>query len=319
MNDERRFMDFLDLAPRSKKPRGKGLTCVGDEGDPLPWVRDMLETWGDYVDSVKFVPALLMMPARIVEQRIKMYRDFNIDVALDDPIFGIAYYQGKGEELLRKARDMGFTHCQIDTHCVKIKDPERVKKADDDGLRFSAMAKEFGLKLWGEVGQKYAEGDTARGKGGSLNVPQIIKDMKHLLGPGGCERVFLENRVMRDAIGDYGEKQAGDDQLREVINTVGVHNVYIEIANQMPFESRNCHRFWAVRTFGPDVNFGGGTVLKEIRFVEAIRRGIIFVPGPSKVSSRLWMTSLAKNNGKAAAEWWKEPYPIDLDVAAKLK
>ena len=110
MNDERRFMDFLELAPRSKKPRSKGLTCVGDEGDPLPWVRDMLETWGDYVDSVKFVPALLMMPARIVEQRIKMYRDFNIDVALDDPIFGIAYYQGKGEELLRKARDMGFTY-----------------------------------------------------------------------------------------------------------------------------------------------------------------------------------------------------------------
>lgn len=319
MNDERRFFDFLDLAPRSKKPRKQGLTCIGDEGDPIPWVRGMLETWGDYVDSVKFVPALLMMPARIAEERIKMYRDFNIDVALDDPIFAIAYYQGKGEQMLRQARDMGFTHCQIDTHLVKLKDPARLKKADEDNLHFAAMAKGLGFKLWGEVGQKHAEGDTARGKGGSLNAQQIISDMKHLLGPGGCERVFLENRVMRDAIGDYGEKEAGTTQLREILETVGPHNVYIEIANQMPFESRNCHRLWAVRTFGPDVNFGGGTVLKEMRFVEAIRRGVIFVPGPSKASSRFWVNSLAKNGGKAAEEWWKEPYPIDLEVAAKLK
>ena len=47
----------------------------------------------------------------------------------------------------------------------------------------------------------------------------------------------------------------------------------------MPFEARNCHRFWAVRNFGPDVNFAGGTPLKEVRFVEAIRRGVIFIPG----------------------------------------
>lgn len=319
MKDEARFLDFLELAPRSKKPRKQGLTCIGDEGDPIPWVRGMLEIWGDYCDSVKFVPALLNMPWRNVEERVKLYRDFQMDVALDDPIFAIAYYQGKAEQLLRTTRDMGFTHCQIDTHHVKPTDAAGRKKADEDGLRYAALAKELGFKLWGEVGQKHEEGDTARAKGGGLNVPQIIADMKQMLGPGGCERVFLENRVMRDAIGDYGEKQTGDAQLRQVIETVGPENVYIEIANQMPFESRNCHRFWAVRTFGPDVNFGGGTVLKEIRFVEAIRRGIIFVPGPSKASSRLWVKSMAKNGGKAAKEWWREDYPIDLAVAQKLR
>lgn len=318
MDDERRFLDFLELAPRSAKPRTQGLTCIGDEGDPIPWVRNMLEIWGEYIDCVKFVPALLMMPSRIVEERVKLYRDFNLGVALDDPIFAIAYYQGKTEELLRTAREIGFTHCQVDTRHVRLDDAEREKTADEDGLRFSALAKELGLKLWGEVGQKHEEGDRARAKGGLLNVEGIVAEMKRLLA-SGCEHVFLENRVMRDAIGDYGERQEGARQIRQIVEEVGQDNIYIEIANQMSFEARNCHRFWAVRTFGPEVNFAGGTTLKEVRYVEAIRRGIIFIPGPSKSSSRLWVKSLAKNNGKAAKDWWKEDYPIDPSVVEKLR
>jgi phosphosulfolactate synthase (CoM biosynthesis protein A) len=319
MKDEERFFEFLELAPRSSKPRTQGLTCIGDEGDPVPWCRDMLEIWGDYADSVKFVPALLMMPGRIVAERVKMYRDFDMGVALDDPIFAIAYYQGKAEQLLQSAWDMGFTHCQIDTKNVNLDDPKRVAAAEEDQVRLSQLATDIGLKLWGEVGQKHEEGDRARGnRAGSLNVEAIVEDMKELLDEG-CEHVFLENRVMRFAIGDYGEKDQGADQVRQIVDRVGQENIYIEIANQMPFEARNCHRFWAVRNFGPDVNFAGGTTLKEIRFVEAIRRGVIFIPGPSKASSRLWVKSLAKNNGRAADDWWTEPYPIDQGVAETLR
>ena len=316
--DGKRFFDFLELSTRSEKPRVSGLTSIGDEGDPIAWVKAMLETWGDYVDSVKFVPALLMMPAKNVEERAKLYRDFKLGVALDDPIFAIAYYQGKAGELLRKAWDMGFTHCQIDTQHVDLKDPEKEKRAAEDHLRYSAMAKEIGFKLWGEVGQKHEEGDIARAEAGAVNVASIVAEMQRLL-VSGCEHVFLENRVVRHAIGDYGEKAHGGEQIRTIIETVGRDKVYFEIANQMTFEARNCHRLWAVRTFGPDVNFAGGTTLKEVRFVEAIRRGVIFVPGPSKSSSRLWVKSLAKNGGRAAVEWWKEDYEIDPASAAKLR
>ena len=104
MTNDKRFFDFLELAPRAPKPRRKGLLCIGDEGDPLSWVKEMLEAWGDYVDSVKFVPALLMMPQKVVEKRVRLYRDLDLDVALDDPIFAIAYYLGKAEELLRKVK-----------------------------------------------------------------------------------------------------------------------------------------------------------------------------------------------------------------------
>ena len=209
MKNDARFFDFLELAPRSGKPRKQGMTTIGDEGESVAWLRSMLEIWGDYADSVKFVPALLMMPARVVEERVKLYRDFGLNVGLDDPIFAIAYYQNKAEQLLRKAREMGFTHCQIDTKAVRLDDPARERKADEDQIKYSALARELGFKLWGEVGQKHQEGDRARAGGGRLNVDTIIADMKALLAEG-CEQVFLENRVVREAIGDYGEKASGD-------------------------------------------------------------------------------------------------------------
>jgi phosphosulfolactate synthase len=318
MNVDQRLFDFLELAPRSSKPRKQGLTNIADEGDPVSWVRDMLDTWGEYVDSVKFTAALLMVPTRVMEQRIKIYRDHGLSIALADPIFAIAYYQGKAEQYLRAARDMGFTHCQIDTRQVKLLDSDWVRRADEDEMRLVGLARELGLALWGEVGQKHEEGDKARGEGGTLDGTGIIQEMKRLLSLG-CEAVFLENRVVRHAIGDYGEKEGGTEQIRQIVAEVGLENIHIEIANQMSPESRNCHRLWAVRTFGPDVNFTGGTTLKDVRFVEAIRRGIIFVPGPSKASSRLWVNSLAKNRGKAAERWWEEDYPIDVAAASKLR
>src|SRR5262245_40657444 len=103
--------DFLELAPRSQKPRTAGLTTLGDQGQPLAWLREMLESYAAYLDGVKFTPAfVLLTPGRVIEERTKLYRDYNVNVALDDPTFAIAYYQGKADELLRRAREIGFTH-----------------------------------------------------------------------------------------------------------------------------------------------------------------------------------------------------------------
>lgn len=101
------------------------------------------------------------------------------------------------------------------------------------------------------------------------------------------------------------------------MEAVGQDNIFIEITGQLPFDVRMCHRFWAVRNFGPDVNMGGGELIEEMRYIEGIRRGITFVKGPSKSTSMLWMKSLVENGGRAAEEWWKGEYPIDLSLVQK--
>src|SRR5713226_5701220 len=306
---EKRFLDFLEIAPRGQKPRRRGRTTILEQCHPISWIRELLEMWGEYVDCVKFPVTCISLPWHAVEEKVRLYRDHKVDVAIDDPMFAIAYYQGKAEQYLRALRDIGFTHIQIDTHFMGS--PKTTEKARQDEARHFALARELGLKPEGEVGQKWEEGDRARAGGGLLNVEVIIAAAKRLLA-AGCERVSLESRGIREEIGDYGEKEEGTRQIREIVSAVGVENIFIEITGQLPFDVRMCHRFWAVRNFGPDVNMGGGELIEEMRYIEGIRRGITFVKGPSRSTSMLWFKSMVKNSGRAADDWWKEEYPIDL-------
>jgi phosphosulfolactate synthase (CoM biosynthesis protein A) len=309
---DKRFLDFIELAPRSTKPRRRGLTTFVEQGLPLPFVRDVLNEYGEYVDCIKFTNSYLNVPWRAVEARVKLYRDFQVEVSIDDPTFAIAYYQGKAGEFLRAVANTGFTHVQIDTRHIDLGDDKTREKADADELKYIAMARELGLRVEGEVGQKWEEGDLARSADGLLNVDAIVAEMKRLLAVG-CEHVYLESLVIRRAIGDYGEKEDGGNQVRQIFELVGQDNLFFEIG-QLPFKSLMCHRFWAVRNFGPDVNMGGSEPLLDVRYIEAIRRGFTYVPGPSKSTPRLWLKSLVRNGGKAAEKWWTEDYPIDQSL-----
>ena len=308
---DKRFLDFLELAPRSRKPRIRGLTTIGEHGYAIGWLGEMLEMWGEYIDIVKLTPTSLHVPSNTMEKKVKLYRDHNIGVGIDDPIFAIAYHQGKADQLLRTLRDLGFTDVQVDTQHIKLGEKGNSKKAAEDELHYIAKAREMGFSVIGEVGLKTPDGDLARAGEGKLNVEAVVEEMKRLLQLG-CHHVYLESKVIRDVIGNYGEKESGTEQIRRVVDAVGQDNIFIEVAGRA-FNTRMCQRFWAVRNFGPEVNMSAGGSLEEIRYVEAVRRGNTFVHGPSRTTSRLWLKSLVKNGGKAAEEWWKEEYPIDLN------
>jgi phosphosulfolactate synthase (CoM biosynthesis protein A) len=315
---KRRFLDFVELAPRSPKPREKGLSTFGDRGYPADWIRGMLEAYGDYIDVVKFTPTCLLAPWEDIEKKVRLYRDHEVGVGTDDPIFAISYFQGKAERLLRTLREIGFTHVQIDTRHVELQNAAAEKRAEEDEPRYFALARDLAFKVSGEVGKKWPKGDRMRAGRGAINVQATVAEVKRLLALG-CEHVYLESRVLRDAIGDYGERDDGTRQIAEIVQAVGSDKIFIEISGQIPFDTRQCHRFWAVRNFGPEVNMGGGGSIEEARYVEAIRRGMTFVGGPARSSSKLWIKSLATHGGKAAAEWWKEEYELDpsLIVADK--
>ena len=195
---------------------------------------------------------------------------------------------------------------QIDTRFVEPQSPDAAKKADEDEQRYLALARDLGLKVMGEIGQKLPQGDRMRTERDSMNVSAAVSEIKRLLDLG-CEYVYLESRMLREVIGEYGEREEGTRQIIEIVEAVGSEKIFIEISGQLPFDTRQCHRFWAVRTFGPEANIGGGGSIEEAGYVEAIRRGMTFVGGPHRTtSSKLWIKSLARHGGKAAAEWWKE-------------
>ena len=225
----------------------------------------------------------------------------------------LRHHEGRetgGEQLAEAiASPMGSSEARVAEHA---------KKADEDEQRYYALARELGLKIMGEIGKKWPKGDRMRAGKGSVDVQASVSDTKRLLALG-CEHVYLESRVIRDAIGDYGERQEGTRQISEIVEAVGIEKIFIEISGQIPFDTRQCHRFWAVRNFGPEVNMGGGGSIEEARYVEAIRRGITFVGGVGRSSSKLWIKSLANHGGKAAAEWWKEEFEVDPSLISASK
>ena len=99
-------------------------------------------------------------------------------MAADDPMFAIAYYQGKAEQFLRTIRELGFTHAQIDTQSINLGEMADLKKLHEDWQKYMALALELGLKIEGEVGQKTPDGDLARSGKGRLNVQAVVGEMK---------------------------------------------------------------------------------------------------------------------------------------------
>ena len=77
---------------------------------------------------------LVAQPCRIVEGKVRLYRDHQVNVAIDDPMFAIAYYRGKAEQYLRTVREVGFPHVQLDTHFLGKKENER--QAQEDEMRY---------------------------------------------------------------------------------------------------------------------------------------------------------------------------------------
>ena len=61
-----RFLDFVELAPRSQKPRAKGLSTFSAQGT-FDWIRGVLDTYSDYIDVVKFTPVCHLAPGDEME------------------------------------------------------------------------------------------------------------------------------------------------------------------------------------------------------------------------------------------------------------
>jgi len=72
---EKMFLDFLDRAPRSEKPRARGFQTVSEMGYPIPWLREMLDTYAPYIDCAKFaVSPCWTIPGRMIDGTITSVR-----------------------------------------------------------------------------------------------------------------------------------------------------------------------------------------------------------------------------------------------------
>src|SRR2546427_878825 len=151
---ERAFA-FLEINRRDEKPRTTGLTEIrGPYYTPLGrrYLEDLLEGFGEYVDSLKFAGgSFALMPRQRLLELIETAHRFQVQVSTGGFIERVLT---KGatqvEKYIAECGELGFDVIEISAGFITI--------STDDWVRLIKKVQDAGLKAKPEVGIQFGAG-----------------------------------------------------------------------------------------------------------------------------------------------------------------
>jgi phosphosulfolactate synthase (CoM biosynthesis protein A) len=252
--------DFLRMNERQGKPRSRGITeirgpyysAMGER-----YLQDVLETMGEYVDSLKFAGgSFALMPDEALKGIIDTAHKH--DVMISTGGF-IEYVLTQGKEAVDKyveaCREVGFDIIEISSGFISI--------PTDDWLRLVERVQKAGLKAKPEVGIQFgAGGDTVAGEleaEGTRDPEWMISQARRFID-AGAYMIMIESEGITENADPWRT-----DVPAEVINALGLEKVMFEAADPGVFE-------WYVKNYGAEVNLFVDH--SQIVHLETLRRGI---------------------------------------------
>jgi phosphosulfolactate synthase len=241
------FDGFLDLPPRSPKPRVQGLTHVIDKGLNLRDIEGLFDTAGEFVDVVKLGWGTSYVTNNL-EKKIALYRSFETPVVCGGTLFEAAYARGKLEEYRQWLADNRFSHVEISDGTIDLPRERKLALIAELSADFVVMS---------EVGSKDAE---------IVFAPyQWVEWMREELAAGAW-KVITEGREGGTA-GIYrptGEMRTG--LIDEIVHSIELGDIIFEAPTK-------ASQAWFVKQFGPEVNLGN-IPPEEVIPLETLRVGL---------------------------------------------
>ncbi|ACL70925.1 phosphosulfolactate synthase [Halothermothrix orenii] len=256
--DDRRYNGWelemdCPIEGRVLKPRHKGVTMVLDKGLGIRALKDLLEIAGDYIDFLKFsFGTSFVYPHDILIEKIKLARLYGIEVFPGGTLFEVAASQGKVNEFLFRAKQLGFTTVEISNGTFDIGEKLRQESI--------IKASSLGFKVLTEVGKK------------DRNNPLTLEEMKTQIKEdieNGATKVIIEGRESGKGISIYRDDGSIDMKMLEGIVSSVPHNLDV-IIWEAPLKKQQAV---LINQFGPNVNLGNIRV-DEVIALEALRRGL---------------------------------------------
>lgn len=266
MTDKKNFItnpvafEWLQRNERPSKPRKLGMTEIRAayySNFGLSYFKDILETSGNYVDSIKFAGGsfTFMNPKKIKEIN-ELAHQYGTLVSTGG---FIEYVLTKGKDAIKKyikeCKELGFDIVEISTGFISI--------PTDDWLRLIEDVQKAGLKAKPEVGVQFgAGGDTTAGElqaEGTQDVHYAIQQAKRFLD-AGAYLIMMESEGVTENANPWKV-----DVPAKFINELGLENVMFEAADPQVFK-------WYIKNYGPEVNLFVDH--SQIVQLECIREGI---------------------------------------------
>jgi phosphosulfolactate synthase (CoM biosynthesis protein A) len=237
-----RAFSFLRVNEREGKPRTRGITEIrGPYYTPMGkrYLEDLLETMGEYVDSLKFAGgSFTLMPRPALTEIIDLAHHYNVLVSTGG---FIEHVLTQGPEAvhryIQECRDVGFDILEISSGFITI--------PTDDWLRLVESVQKTGLKAKPEVGIQFgAGGATAIAEleaEGTRDVGWTIAQAKRFL-EAGAYLIMIESEGITENV-----KTWRTDVAAHIIDALGLDKVMFEAADPEVFA-------WYIKNYGAEVN-----------------------------------------------------------------
>lgn len=256
----KRAFPFVNINERESKPRGKGITEIrGPYYTPMGkrYLEDILETMGEYIDSLKFAGgSFVLMDHHVLKDIIDLAHKHDVLVSTGGFIEYILT-QGPGvvDEYIRECRDVGFDIVELSCGFISL--------STDDWLRLVERVQRAGLKAKPEVGIQFGAGGASGSEEleaeGTRDPEWMIMQAKKFLD-AGAYMIMIESEGITEDV-----KVWKTDVVAKIINSLGLDRVMFEAADPEVFR-------WYLKNYGPEVNLFVDH--SQIVQLETLRRGI---------------------------------------------
>jgi phosphosulfolactate synthase (CoM biosynthesis protein A) len=237
-----RAFPFIHMNEREGKPRTRGITEIrGPYYTPMGkrYLEDVLETMGDYVDSLKFAGgSFTLMPQEQLKEIIDLAHRYNVLVSTGG---FIEYVLTQGPEAVNRyieeCRNVGFDILEISSGFITI--------PVDDWLRLVEKVQRAGLKAKPEVGIQFGAGGASAAEElaseGTRDVDWAIGQARKFLD-AGAYMIMIESEGITENV-----KTWRTDAAAKIIGALGLEKVMFEAADPEVFA-------WYIKNYGPEVN-----------------------------------------------------------------
>lgn len=257
---EGRAFPFIRLNERESKPRSRGITEIrGPYYTPMGrrYLEDVLETMGNYVDSLKFAGgSFSLMPRRAVKELIDICHANNVSVSTGG---FIEHVLTRGAEVvdayIDECRSLGFDIVELSTGFITM--------PTDDLLRLVEKVQRAGMKAKPELGIQFGAGGAsavAELEAEGVRDPEwaILQAKRYL--DAGAYMIMVESEGITESVSSWRT-----DIPPKFINSLGLEKVMFEAADPDVFA-------WYLKNYGPEVNLFVDH--SQIVQLECLRSGI---------------------------------------------